>query len=147
MKVMLTDGGRIAAGFTNYAKGDCVCRSIAIITGLPYIEVHSRLAWENAAQRKSKRTGKRGRTADDGINTNRKWFKDYMRELGFVWMPTMHIGSGCKVHLRAHELPPGRLLVSVSKHLTAVIDRVIYDNHDPSRRGMRCVYGIWKYTK
>ncbi len=37
----------------------------------------------------------------------------------------MQIGSGCTVHLRADELPSGRLVVSVSRHLTAVIDCVI----------------------
>jgi hypothetical protein len=64
--------------------------------------------------------------------------------LGWVWTPTMQIGSGCTVHLRADELPPGRLVVSVSKHLTAVIDGVIHDTHDCSRRGTRCVYGYWQ---
>jgi len=36
-------------------------------------------------------------TAARGINVGRKWFKDYMRWLGFEWVPTMKIGSGCKV--------------------------------------------------
>jgi hypothetical protein len=56
----------------------------------------------------------------------------------------MQIGSGCTVHLRPKELPAGRLVVSVSKHLTAVIDGVIHDTHDCSRRGTRCVYGYWQ---
>jgi len=56
----------------------------------------------------------------------------------------MAIGQGCKVHLRAEELPPGRLVVQVSKHVTAVIDGVIYDTHDCSRGGTRCVYGLWR---
>jgi hypothetical protein len=47
------------------------------------------------------------------------------------------------VHLRDGELPMGRLVVSVSKHTTAVIDGIIRDNHDPSRSGMRCVYGYF----
>jgi hypothetical protein len=67
-----------------------------------------------------------------------------MKQLGWMWTPTMQIGSGCTVHLRADELPPGRLVVSVSKHLTAVIDGVIHDTHDCSRRGTRCVYGYWQ---
>jgi hypothetical protein len=68
------------------------------------------------------------------------------------------------------ELPAGRLVVSVSKHYTAVLDGVIHDTHDPQRdasvvrpdRGeplaagerrvpggqvvktaRRCVYGYW----
>jgi hypothetical protein len=67
-----------------------------------------------------------------------------MERLGFVWTPTMTIGSGCRVHLRDGELPMGRLVVSVSKHATAVIDGVIHDTHDPARGGTRCVYGFWK---
>jgi hypothetical protein len=55
----------------------------------------------------------------------------------------MAIGQGCKVHLRATELPAGRLIVQVSKHLVAVIDGVIRDTSDPSRGGKRCVYGYY----
>jgi hypothetical protein len=55
----------------------------------------------------------------------------------------MHIGSGCRVHLRADELPPGRLIVEVSRHVVAVIDGVIHDLADPSRGGRRCVYGYF----
>ena len=44
----------------------------------------------------------------------------------------MAIGSGCKVHLADSELPFGRLVVSVSKHYTAVIDGVVHDTHDPA---------------
>ena len=39
----------------------------------------------------------------------------------------------------------GRLVVSLSRHWTAVIDGVIFDTHDPSRRGTRCVYGYWLF--
>jgi hypothetical protein len=56
----------------------------------------------------------------------------------------MGIGTGCSVHLRANELPPGRLIVSVSKHLVGVIDGVIHDTHDCSRAGDRCVYGYFR---
>lgn len=51
----------------------------------------------------------------------------------------MRIGSGCKVRLRADELPPGRLIVKVSRHLVAVIDSAIHD----TARWTRCVYGYW----
>ena len=59
----------------------------------------------------------------------------------------MAIGQACKVHLSSDELPSGRLVVSVSKHVTAVIDGVIHDTHDPGRDGTRCVYGYWKAHK
>ena len=54
-----------------------------------------------------------------------------------------HIGRGCTVHLRAEELPTGRLVVSLSKHVTAVVNGVIRDTHDPSHGGTRCVYGYF----
>ena len=160
------DGGRSDAGFKGDTR-DCVCRAISIASGRPYMEVYERLAEGNATQRRGKyessyKAGKR--TASRGINTKRKWFKDYMSELGFTWTPTMGIGTGCKVHLVADELPSGRLVVAVSKHYTAMIDGVIHDTHNPQREihwtnttyvdgervvthsiQRRCVYGYWKF--
>ena len=66
-----------------------------------------------------------------------------MAKLGYVWTATMGIGTGCRVHLREGELPMGRLVVSVSGHVTAVIDGVIHDTHNPDRNGWRCVYGYY----
>jgi len=142
MTFVYHDGGRAEARYKGKA-GDCVCRAICIASGRPYKEVYDRLAEGNAKQRKSKHTGKRSRSARNGIYTTRKWFKDYMKELGFTWTPTMTIGSGCTVHLRADELPSGRLVCSVSNHNVAVIDGVIHDTYDCSRKGSRCVYGYW----
>lgn len=142
------DGGRKAAGYVGVA-GDCVCRAICIASGRPYQEVYDHLANGNATQRKSKHhKAKEGqRTARKGISVNRKWFQDYMEQLGFKWIPTMLIGQGCKVHLRADELPKkGRLVVAVSKHYTAVIDGVLNDTYECSREGTRCVYGYYIYT-
>jgi hypothetical protein len=31
----------------------------------------------------------------------------------------------------------------VSRHMVAVIDGVVYDNHDSTRGGSRAVYGYW----
>jgi len=31
-----------------------------------------------------------------------------MKSLGWIWTPTIQIGSGCTVHLRADELPSGQ---------------------------------------
>ena len=140
------DGGRFAAGYKGDA-GDCVCRSICIATGRPYKEVYDHLAQNNFEQKRAKGSqSKRPRSAARGINTARKWFKDYMTELGFVWVPTMFIGSGCKVHLKAGELPKGRLVVAVSKHFTTMIDGVIHDTWNPQRETGRCVYGYFKLS-
>lgn len=137
------DGGRAESGYKGSA-GDCVCRAIAIATNKSYLEIYQRLSEGNKTQRTSKNCRKKT-SAREGVFTSRQWFKDYMVELGFRWVPTMKIGSGCKVHLRADELPKGRLVVSVSKHYVAVIDGVIHDTHDCSRNGTRCVYGYWLY--
>lgn len=134
------DGGRAAAGYRGTA-GDCVVRAIAIAAGRPYLEIYDRV--NGAAVHERTGTRKRGKSnARTGVY--RSSIKRVMKSLGWVWTPTMQIGSGCTVHLRADELPSGRLVVSVSKHLTAVIDGVIHDTHDCSRRGTRCVYGYWQ---
>ena len=143
IKFKYNDGGRKEAGRKGHTS-DCVARAIAIASELPYQEVYDVLAQGNGTQRKSScDKKKRSRTASNGINVRRKWFKDYMASIGFKWTPTMFIGSGCKVHLKSDELPKGRLVVTVSKHYTTMIDGVINDTWDPSREGTRCVYGYW----
>jgi hypothetical protein len=140
VKFQFNDGGRKAAGYKGNT-GDCVVRSVAIGTGLPYQQIYD--AVNNAAL--SERTGKRKRGRSNArTGVYKTTIKRLMESLGWKWTPTMQIGSGCKVHLRADELPSGRLVVSVSKHITAVIDGVIHDTHDCSRRGTRCVYGYWR---
>lgn len=145
MRFVQNDGGRQAAGYKG-KTGDCVCRAIAIASGKDYQDVYETLADGNASQRKSKRMDRAAgkQTAAEGIGVSRKWFKDYMRDLGFKWFTTMTIGSGCKTHLKEGELPMGRLVVALSKHYCAVVDGVIHDTYDGSRGGKRCVYGYWK---
>jgi hypothetical protein len=135
--LIVNDGGRAAAGYRGQA-GDCVARSIAIAAQLPYQVVYDAL---NAAAKDEKPRGSRPSSARNGMA--RPVIRRFMKELGWEWTPTMSIGSGTTVHLCEEELPPGRLVVSCSKHLTAVIDGVIHDTHDPSRGGTRCVYGYW----
>lgn len=164
------DGGR-----SKYFKGrggDCVTRAIAIVTGIDYKDIYNRLADGNSNQRAGKyesksKAGKR--TALKGISTKRKWFKDLMHELGFKWVATMTIGSGCTTHLCSNELPSGKLILALSGHYTTMINGVINDTFNPSRiwsspydggeiksnqfitesNGLihtetRCVYGYWK---
>lgn len=144
MPMVVDDGGRAASGRRGTAQ-DCVCRAIAIATGLPYEEIYTALAAGNAQQRRSKRDpGPRVYSASRGIFTGRQWSRAYMESLGFSWHPCMSIGTGCQVHLAAGELPQGRLVVSISRHYTAVVDGVVHDIADPQRNGIRCVYGYWK---
>ena len=133
------DGGRAAAGYKGEA-GDCVTRAIAIATGLPYQAVYVGLNVAAQGERRSKR--KRG-TSSARQGVYKPTLRKYIAAMGWTWTPTMHIGQGCTVHLKASELPGGRVIVSLSKHVTAIIDGVIHDTHDPARDGTRCVYGYW----
>lgn len=136
------DGGREAAGYKGQV-GDCVTRAIAIATGKPYQEVYDALNGLAVNERKGK--SKRGKSSSrNGVY--RATFAKYLLSLGWQWHPTMAIGQGCKVHMKADELPQGNLIVSVSRHMVAVINGVIHDTHDPSRDGTRCVYGYWSKT-
>jgi hypothetical protein len=138
MKVLITDGGRAAAGFKG-AASDCVTRSFAIVSGRPYLEIYNALNLVCTQAREGVRKG----SAREGVFTSREPFKRLIRSWGFTWVPCMDIATGCRVHLQEEELPRGRLVVRVSKHCTAVIDGVIHDTHDPQRGGTRCVYGYW----
>jgi len=130
------DGGREEAGYLGEV-GDCVTRAIAIATGVPYRQVYDDL--NLLADKHERRRRSRSRTG-----VRRAVYERYLTALGWEWTPTMLVGSGCRVHLRPDELPSGRLILRLSKHLCAFIDGVVEDNHDPSRRGTRCVYGYWK---
>ena len=142
MKWVKDDGGRAEAGYKG-TTSDCVCRAIAIAAQLPYQQVYDELSALGATGRTFR--GRRGRVRRSHARTGvfKPDIKKYMTNLGWKWTPTMHIGSGCKVHLRDGELPMGRLVVSVSRHSVAVIDGVIHDLSDPSRDESRCVYGYW----
>jgi hypothetical protein len=134
----MNDGGRAAAGYRGHS-GDCVVRSIAIATGKSYRDVYDGI---NALRDSMRQTRKvRKSSARDGVS--RVVYERYLQNLGWRFVPTMRIGSGCKVHLKSGELPGGRLIVRVSRHLTAVVDGVIHDTHDCSRGGTRCVYGYF----
>src|SRR5215213_8869813 len=99
MKFVQNDGGRAAAGYQGHT-GDCVTRAIAIATGQPYQVVYDAL---NAlAKRERRGKPKRGRSsARTGVY--RVTYDRYLKSLGWRWVATMRIGSGCTVHLRADE--------------------------------------------
>jgi hypothetical protein len=147
LRFQFNDGGRAEAGFKGGA-GDCVVRAIAIAARLPYLQVYEDLRVANARyaelrnDKLARRLNAKGSSPRNG--NHRNVFHDYIVDLGFEWVPTMRVGAGCQVHLRANELPiSGTLIIKVSKHLTTMIDGVIHDTHDPSRGGQRCVYGYY----
>lgn len=141
MDWVYNDGGRSKAGFKG-STGDCVVRAFAIMTGKPYIDVYNEINALGLTERITKRKKDRSNSRTGVyVSTTRK----YAKSLGLVWVPTMYLGSGCKIHLKASELPKGRIIAKVSKHCVAVIDGVIHDTHDCSRNETRCVYGYYQY--
>ena len=132
------DGGRQAAGFVGKA-GDCAVRACAIALDRPYREVYDAI---NALAKHERHDTRKASNARTGV-----WpatVTAYLAQYGWRWTPTMQVGQGCRVHLRREELPPGRLVVRLSRHFAAVIDGVVYDTHNPVRDGTRCVYGYWQ---
>ena len=137
MEFIYNDGGRAAAGYKGNA-GDCVVRAICIATGMPYQQVYDDLlAIANKSRVKSAR-----RPPNRGVD--KCVYHNYIIGLGATWVPTMFVGSGCNVHLEKDELPSGRIICNVSKHLTAVINGVIHDTNSPYR-AKRCVYGYYVF--
>ena len=116
-------------GWVGAKRGDCVMRAISIATERSYDLVFNELM--DLAKEKQ------------NLPNNKKVYMPYLNALGWKWKATMGIGTGCKVHLKANELPGGRILCQVSNHCVAVIDGVINDTHDCSRDGTRCVYGYF----
>ena len=130
------DGGRVEAGRKGVV-GDCVTRSVAIAAELPYEKVYQSLMRRSRKENAKKPSCLRS-SPRYGIFTSRSWFKRYMRELGFTWnrLP-------CGTKMNPQSLPHGRLVVSIRKHYTAVIDGCIHDIYDCSNHGDARAYGYW----
>lgn len=133
------DGGRASAGFVGTAN-DCVVRAISIATEVPYKDVYDAI---NRIAKTERITASRTSRSNSRTGVYRCTYEKYLRSINWRWTPTMAIGVGCRVHLRSDELPSGRLILSLSKHVAAVVDGVLHDLEDCSRYGTRCVYGYW----
>jgi hypothetical protein len=141
------DGGRSKSDVPNADKraGDCVARAIAIATQKPYREVHDALvvrAVHHVRKDRSKWARQKGGVAhiDADHGCGDEVFGPYLESLGWKFTPT----KGHRVYLRADELPPGRLVVDISRHLVAVIDGTIRDTFNCGQSGRRRVKGYWR---
>ena len=141
IKFKYNDGGRAEAGYKGDA-GDCGCRAASIALGVPYKTMYDLMNDYAKKERITKRNRTRS-SARDGYA--RKTFHKLMYHFGWVWVPCMSIGSGCKTHLNDGEIPSDQpIICNLSKHYAAVVDGVLNDTYDSSRDGTRCVYGYWK---
>ena len=148
MNFVYSDGGRELAGYKGSA-GDCVTRAISIANEElnyqdVYKELHERtkIFADTKRSRKAKSLKGKSKTARNGVF--KEIYEPYLFNLGWVWEPTMQIGSGTTVHVKQDELPEGKLILRLSGHIVCVDDGVIYDTYDCSRDGTRCVYGFYQ---
>lgn len=139
IRYVYDDGGRSEAGYKG-VTGDCVCRSIAIAAEKPYKEVYDLI---NEYAKRERRGSRKHGISNARTGVYKDTIRKVMEHYNFKWVPCMKIGQGCTVHLRAEELPKGRIVVSLSKHSAAFIDGVLHDIYDCSRNGERCVYGYF----
>jgi hypothetical protein len=148
------DGGREAAGYRG-STGDCVIRALTLAT-YPEVVAHPDIpeagtrykSMYDALQRRQKAYVKKTLKQDTlGRHSVRNGvinpvYREMLKDAG--WRLTATKAKRPRVHLRAEELPAGRLIVEVNRHLVAVIDGVIYDTFDSSRDGTRPVYSYWE---
>lgn len=139
------DGGREAAGFKGKA-GDCGVRAFCNATGADYLEVYDLVNELAQGERPRTRRGgvKKKSRSNARTGIHRPIMDKLVARIGGTWTPTMQIGQGCRVHVRADELPAeGRHVLNLSRHFAALVDGVLLDTYDCSREGTRCVYGFW----
>jgi hypothetical protein len=96
------------------------------------------------ARRARRRGGVRAFHADHGVHIEVS--DRYLKALGWRYTSTKELPRGRGVHLRADELPRGRLIVQLPRHLVAVIDGVIHDTRDCSDDGRRRIQGYWVFS-
>lgn len=112
-----TDGGRAQHGYRG-ENNDCVVKSIAIATGIPYPEVHAALK-------------ARGRVNGRGTRGDVK--ADFLGTLPYVKRVTITLET-CRVWSFFQAHAKGTFLVSVPKHLTVIKNGKVLDEIPPKPR-------------
>lgn len=137
MQFVYNDGGRTKK--RTKKTGDCVVRAIAIATGKDYDDVADEVVRRaNSARRNSRKSRS---CPEKGVF--RALYEPMLADWGWKWVAVSGIGTGCKMHMRADELPDAVIICRVSKHLACVKHGVLHDTYDCSRGGTRCVYGYF----
>ena len=102
---------------------DCVIRSISLLTGKTWDETYDELS-DMASD---------DRLMFDSVEFVEDYLDDrYRRECHY----SKTVGEF------ANEYPSGKYAVTMNGHITAIINGIIYDTFDPSRRIMRCAWRI-----
>jgi len=156
MKFNYNDGGR-SKYFKGENVGDCATRAISIALGKDYKEVYDTI--NNMAKRESTKRHKGHKRSQSRNGVFKETWKRYLAKAGWVHVSTCSIGSTkSKLKFVDGALPEkGTYIVQLSKHLTTLVDGVINDTYDCSKKQYydwysgdlvtndeRCVYGYWR---
>jgi len=128
MKLIKNNGGRPKDKLKG--TGDCVCRSVSIVTGIPYKKIRNKLINLGI------------KNPDNGV-----YFKQQsklMYSLGYYWISCMRKNRKDNKYLIESDLPFGKLIVLMKGHSTAVIDKIIHDNFNPNNIFTRQIKGYFK---
>ena len=121
-----SDGGRSLAGYLGKTK-DCVSRSLAIITRLPYIEVYQKI------NELSKIAGCKSSNRKGVYPATMTLVNQYLSSLGFRFVETSNV----------HNLPNGELIVRFERHFAAVVNGETRDTFDSFKSGKRKMVGYF----
>lgn len=127
----LNDGGRSTSKRPKQ-KRDCVVRTIALASKLPYDLVYEDLAELGGVC---------------GRSTLKMVWQDYLAEGSPVKsikisFPPIPGQSRMNLNKFVQEYKTGRFIVQMAGHLTTVIDGMVYDDFKPI--GEKCVYAAWR---
>ncbi len=142
------DGGFSGSGLTKHRRkhGNGVVAAIAIAEQRRYQDVYYELRtlqfdilWRARSKKKQEHSG------DPHHGVFPEVSKKYLLDRGWLWTPTMTVGSGVTMHLSYEEIPDKTLFIArISKNLVTVINGVAHCTHDPSRDGARALYGFFE---
>lgn len=129
MEFVKASGGR-EKYFKATNVGDCVTRAICNATGKDYLEVYKRLKELSEKESTKRHRGNKKSSVRDGVF--KETWKKYLKEIGWKKVSTMKRGDPSRIFLTEDDLPNGVLILQLSKHLTCVKDKVIYDTYNCS---------------
>jgi len=124
------DGGR--SKYFKGITGDCATRAMAIALDIDYKSAYNELSEANA-----KSVGKK--SARNGIS--KEDFNRVLEAHGWVWVAAPKF-QGRKAYVG--DMPSGRVIARMAKHLVAVIDGVAYDTFNSTRK---MIYGYWEKSQ
>lgn len=102
---------------------DCVLRSISVAEGI---------SWHECQEKLSYLSGEEGMLLNDAIFVESYLDKRYPRKC----YTNMTVGEFAK------HCPKGHFVVTMDGHITAIIDNIIVDVFDCSKRMMKCCWQI-----